>query len=182
MRTEFLQQIKALHTSANPASLFASVQEAAAPDADDLAVLIDDAENKQLIWLARKDTVLAEIRGRLAAMDRPEARRTALTTLLDELDAFVGESFLIAERLRRHFKRTEKAAGTVSHLEAKRIHELGRRFVALTTRQIEAFSDVGDHLRALSHHYEETVGKGSGIRITLENAKTPAQLSALLAK
>ena len=121
-----------------------------------------------------------EIREALAAMEQPKAHRTAIATLLDELDALVEEDCLVAEMLRHHFRRAKKIAKKVSHSEARRMHALGQRFIALTMRQIEAFTDVGDHLRALLHHYDETAEKQPEIHITLKNAATPTQLQALL--
>jgi len=180
MRIPFFHKINALHESANPGYLLASVQGASTPDAIDLAGLTDNLENKQLTWLARKNTVLAEIREELAAMESPEARRTAIVTLLDGLDALIEEDCLNVEMLRRYFRHAEKKAKKVSRYGAKRIHELGQRVVALAIRQIEAFADVGDHLRALMHHYEEITEKRPDIHITLGNAATPAQLRALL--
>jgi len=53
-------------------------------------------------------------------------------------------------------------------------------FRTLTMRQIEALADVGDHLRALLHHHDETAEKQPEIHITLKNAATPTQLQALL--
>jgi len=182
MRTAFLRKINALHKSANLAHLVASVQGASAPDAIDLAVLADNLENEQLIWLARKNAVLAEIREGLATMEPPEAHGTAIVTLLDGLDALVEKDCRNAEILRRHFRRAEKKAKPVSRPEAKRIRELGRRFDALAMRQIEAFADVDDQLRALMHHYDKAAEKRPEIRITLENAATPTQLRALLVK
>jgi len=182
MGMEFFQKISALHENANPAQLFASVQGVSAPDAVDPAVLADNLENEQLTWLARKNAVLTEIREGLAAMESPEARRTAIATLLDRLDAFIERDCLNAEMLCRYFRRAEKKTKKVSRHEAKQMHELGRRVVALAMRQIEAFADVGDHLRALMHHYDETAEKRPEIRITLENAATPTQLRALLVK
>jgi len=182
MRTAFFQKINALHESANPTQLFASVQGTSAPDAVDLAALADNLENEQLTWLARKNTVLTEVQEELAAMESPEARGTAIAALIDGFDALVEEDCRNAEMLRRHFRRVEKKAKQVSRPGAKRIQELGRRFDALAMRQIEAFADVGDHLRALMHHYDETVEKRPEIHITPENATTPAQLRALLVK
>jgi len=80
MRTESLKPIDALHAGVNPASLFASVQETSAPDAADLAALIDKAENEQLIWLTRKDDVLVEMRELLAKIDSSKVRKAAIAT------------------------------------------------------------------------------------------------------
>jgi len=56
----------------------------------------------------------------------------------------------------------------VSRSEAKRMHELWQRLVAWAMRRTEAFADIGDHLRALQHHYDEPAEKRPEIHITLE--------------
>ena len=182
---EPLHHITSLHAAASPAGLFASVQAnqthiLSCAD-QQLNLILEEAESRYLYWSKERDIVIRAIEDTLSHYSANQCRET-IQQMLDYFDELIAEDCEVADILRRHFKRLEKQARSISRQQANHIQQTGLRFFKIATSQIDACIDVTDNLRALGHHYAKSTDKALLPMLTPTQVETPQQLlKALLA-